>query len=95
MEEERKQLFISISSMTDFISDRLEELELIDVFIQKLFIMQENILWRNYKGNTNYIWYYAENRIYLIKNVETNIISVVQSNNYKEALYKVVGLKIK
>ena len=77
------------------LNDRLEGLELIDDFIQKLFIMQEDILWRNYKGNTNYIWYYAENRIYLIKNVETNIISVVESNNSKEALYKVIGLKIK
>ena len=63
-----------------------------DAFIQNGFRLLDTVLWRDYKKDTQYEWYYVERRLYLIRSKTTGAIWNVHASNPEDALQKVLGL---
>lgn len=68
---------------------------MIDTQIRAIYNCQNKILWKAYVDNDTYGWYYAESRVYLIRNMKTDVLSIVAASNPSEALEKVLTDGIK
>ena len=64
---------------------------MLDDKVKAIWIWRKNIVWLAFKDNDTYGYYYAENRIYLIRNMKTDVISIVTASNPQEALEKLLN----
>ena len=62
---------------------------MIDKQIRTIFKAKNSIVWQGIDGNNVYGYYYAEERIYLVRNMITDMISIVSARSPKEAFEKV------
>lgn len=64
---------------------------MLDQNIRVIANTKNNIIWNAYEDNNTYGWYYAESRIYLLRSMKTDVMSIVSAGDPKEALTKVLA----
>ena len=64
---------------------------MLDSNIKSVWNCKNNIMWLAFKDNDTYGYYYAESRIYLIRNMKTDVLSIVIASNPEEALTKLLN----
>lgn len=65
---------------------------MLDDNIRSIWNNRNSVLWCAFENNDTYGYYYAENRIYLIRNMKTDALSIVTASNPKDALSVVIGI---
>lgn len=64
---------------------------MLDDKVKAIWNCRNNIVWLGFMDNDTYGYYYAESRIYLIRNMKTDVLSIVTASNPNEALEKLLN----
>ena len=61
----------------------------VDDMIQKASDGLKKVIWREYEDNPDYVWYYAEDRLYVIRN-KNNQYAFIKAGSPQQALNKML-----
>ncbi len=64
---------------------------MLDNNLKSIWNCRNNIMWFPFTNNAIYEYYYAEDKTYLIRNMKTDILSIVVASNPYDALAKLLN----
>lgn len=63
---------------------------MLDNYVRAVHKVRNSVIWKSYGENSDYGYYYAESRIYLVRNMKKDILTIVVAESPSEALQKVL-----